>query len=392
MGRRFLLGLLVLAPASVRADESRERTLLVWPSSPAALAAARALADRAAERGAFEVVDAGLIRRRIAAGSEVDVQSFLGEARRVVASAQAALSMNDPQRAIEILEPAARDFLVDLAAPEGRDALRELLVTRARSRLGLHDPVAAMADMALAVRLDPASPPDASGLGPAEQVLLERAIAEAPGAQNGRLAVATEPAGATVTVDGSRRGTSPLDLELPFGDHVVRVDLFGHQPKAVPVSVATGAEARVRLELEAAEGADLAEQIAVKAQAGELDLGSPAHVAILARAAGSSHVLVVDRDRRLSVRLFSGGSFIATGSAEPEGPYDELWARLETESLGRAARNPDERPPPPPPPPLWGRWWFWTAVGVVVVGGVTTGVVLATQEDPGGAVRWGRTP
>lgn len=396
MGR--LLALLLLVPSLARADgnprdlrANRDRTLLVWPASPAAIPAARSLADRAAERGAFEVVDAGLIRRRIAAGSEVDVRSFLGEARRAATSAQAALGMDDPQRALELLAPAVRDFLLDLAAPEGRETLRDLLLIRARARLGLHDPVAAMSDMTLAVRLAPDSLPVAE-LAPAEQALLERAVAEAPSAQTGRLTVSTEPAGASVTVDGTPRGAAPLDLDLPFGEHVVRVDLLGYQPRATTSPVAVGTPASVSLELEVASGPDLAEQIAARAEAGGLDLRSPAEVSVLARAAGAASVVIVERDRRLSVRLFRGGRFIANGATDPEGPYDALWATLETAALGQAARNPDERPPPPPAPPLWGRWWFWTAVGVVVVGGVTTGVVLAAEEDPGGAIRWSRTP
>ncbi len=43
-----------------------------------------------------------------------------------------------------------------------------------------------------------------------------------------------------------------------------------------------------------------------------------------------------------------------------------------------------------PRAPITGRWWFWTGIGAVVVAGVVTGIVIASQPDPGGVVEWGR--
>jgi len=45
----------------------------------------------------------------------------------------------------------------------------------------------------------------------------------------GRIKVTSVPAGATVFVDGVRRGTSPLELELPAGAHTVIVERAGYQ-------------------------------------------------------------------------------------------------------------------------------------------------------------------
>lgn len=45
----------------------------------------------------------------------------------------------------------------------------------------------------------------------------------------GQLTVASVPAGATVFIDGVRRGVTPLALELPHGDHTVIVERAGYQ-------------------------------------------------------------------------------------------------------------------------------------------------------------------
>jgi TonB family protein len=48
---------------------------------------------------------------------------------------------------------------------------------------------------------------------------------------SGTLRVASEPAGAAVSVDGQARGITPLDLSgLPFGPHEVKVELKGYAP------------------------------------------------------------------------------------------------------------------------------------------------------------------
>ena len=46
-------------------------------------------------------------------------------------------------------------------------------------------------------------------------------------AQNGRLAISSQPAGAIVYVDGARRGTSPVLVGLSYGDHEIRLEKSG---------------------------------------------------------------------------------------------------------------------------------------------------------------------
>lgn len=384
----LLTTVLAVAPAAAEPPPPPpEASMVVWPATDGAQTAARALSDRAADRGAFEVVDAGLIRRRVAAGGRVDVQSFLGEVRRLVDTARLSLA-GDPQGTLDRLEPALRDFLVDLGTPEGRVTLRDLLVVRARALLARSDPVAAAADATLAVRLDPAI--DLTSLLPAERALVDRATQDSAIAAAGRLSVETEPVGAEVIVDGVVRGLTPLELELPYGRHVVRVERFGRQPAASIAEVAAGETARVASTLAPAAGEDLVEQIAVKVAAGAFDAGSPEALAVLAQALGVRAVLVVEaRAPRIRARLFREGAWVAEGSADPAGPWDELLARLERAALGRTGRTPGQAEVVPATP-ITGRWWFWTGIGAVVVGGVVTGIVLASQPSPRGEVAWGR--
>ncbi len=313
-----------------------EASVVVWPATRAAEAAARALSDRAADRGAFEVVDAALVRRRVEAGGRVDVGSFLGEVRRVVDTARLSLGSGDPQVALDRLEPALSDFLVDLATPEGRTTLRDLLVVRARALLARSDPVAAGADATLAVRLDPANGGgiDLTSLLPAERALVDRAQQDAGIAPTGRLSIESEPAGAEVVVDGVVRGPTPLELELPFGRHVVRLERFGRQPGAVVAEVAAGQTGRTHLTLAAAEGEDLVEQIAVRVARGAFDGGSPDALSVLAHALGVRAVVVVEASGpRVRARLFRDGAWVTEGSADAAGPSDDLLARLERAAL-----------------------------------------------------------
>jgi hypothetical protein len=65
----------------------------------------------------------------------------------------------------------------------------------------------------------------------------------APAATTGRLDISSDPAGATVNVDGQARGTSPLSLDdLTPGEHQVAVQLAGRTQKR-SVSIEAGATA-----------------------------------------------------------------------------------------------------------------------------------------------------
>jgi formylglycine-generating enzyme required for sulfatase activity len=61
------------------------------------------------------------------------------------------------------------------------------------------------------------------------------------GPATGRIALASEPGGASVTVDGAFRGRTPLELELPAGRvHAVQLSLQAHETARLEVNLARG--------------------------------------------------------------------------------------------------------------------------------------------------------
>jgi len=72
---------------------------------------------------------------------------------------------------------------------------------------------------------------------------------------DGRLAVISEPAGATVTVDSEYRGITPLEVEVaPDTMFDLRVSLAGHATYTNEISVASGARSEIRARLEMLTG------------------------------------------------------------------------------------------------------------------------------------------
>jgi len=72
---------------------------------------------------------------------------------------------------------------------------------------------------------------------------------------DGRLAVASDPTGATVTVDGAFRGTAPLALDLaPGTTYEVTVSMAGRRIFTTGVEISSGRRSEVRAELELLSG------------------------------------------------------------------------------------------------------------------------------------------
>lgn len=68
-------------------------------------------------------------------------------------------------------------------------------------------------------------------------------------AASARLRVEVRPAGAKVSVDGLRTGTTPVSLALPSGQHDLRVELDGYEALVQTVNLAAGTERIVAGEL-----------------------------------------------------------------------------------------------------------------------------------------------
>jgi hypothetical protein len=67
-------------------------------------------------------------------------------------------------------------------------------------------------------------------------------------ATTGTLTVTTNPAGATIAIDGEARGTTPLTLTLSPGTHQIQLQ-GGGDPRTLPVTITAGAEATQYVEL-----------------------------------------------------------------------------------------------------------------------------------------------
>jgi len=69
--------------------------------------------------------------------------------------------------------------------------------------------------------------------------------------EDGRLAVASDPNGASVTVNGVFRGTAPLELDLaPGAEHEVKVSAAGHATFTTEVEISSGRRSDIRAVLE----------------------------------------------------------------------------------------------------------------------------------------------
>ncbi len=157
----------------------------------------------------------------------------------------------------------------------------------------------------------------------------------------GQLHVLSEPAGATVTVDGQNAGQTPLKLPRPGGEYALRLHLEGYQPAADTVAVTRATlepkrrfllrplPARLTLELEPRDGTLLLNGI-------RTDTGQP---------------LQLDSGREHHVSYGKPG-YIAEGRSIRLQPNEERRIRFQLQPQPVAAKPP---PPPPTPPPSPGR-------------------------------------
>ncbi len=90
--------------------------------------------------------------------------------------------------------------------------------------------------------------PDASDRAQVERLLKELA------ARPSRVNVVGRPAGARVVIDGEPRGTAPLELSLPAGEHTFALDSGGHRSPPQTVTLSYGDAVTVRLDLEVRPG------------------------------------------------------------------------------------------------------------------------------------------
>ena len=94
---------------------------------------------------------------------------------------------------------------------------------------------------------DGAESPPAAASGESAPVVAEPP-ASVPGSDVGHVEVSAVE-GAHVEIDGEDRGAVPVTIELPLGEHRVRVTAPGHHPWQTTIEVEPGANAAVKAEL-----------------------------------------------------------------------------------------------------------------------------------------------
>lgn len=206
------------------------------------------------DAGGARVVDAlGDARAAVAAGAvPVSVLAGFRHVREQVDEGWRAYLHVKVELAASRLAAARTDAEALIALPGGA-----ALYADASLRLGavlgtLGRTKEAEAALALAIALDPDRPVALAEFSPDVVAAVDAVRGRAPAVRS--IQVATEPAGATVSIDGKDVGRAPLAVDLALGQHVVVARLALHQSRAQAFAVGD-ATTNVALELDRDEPA-----------------------------------------------------------------------------------------------------------------------------------------
>jgi hypothetical protein len=195
------------------------------------------------------------------------VDDAVGEARAAVAAGAVPIATLERFRRVrEQVDEGWRAFLrvqVDFAASRLAAARTEAeglvaipggaaLYADASLRLGavlgyLGRTGESQASLALALALDPERPITLAEFSPDVVAAVDAVRGLTKPVRSVR--IASQPAGAQITIDGKDVGRAPLHVELPIGQHVVVARVPQYQPRALAIAV-DGATSEVALELE----------------------------------------------------------------------------------------------------------------------------------------------
>lgn len=174
--------------------------------------------------------------------------------------------MTDPHRWADGRSPKGGDALVRALEPappldeatraQVRNQLLHATAVVVPPRMAWRAPVIGATAVVLAGillwRFQPTDEPAEVELRPEVAAAVDRVV-EAPAAAvtPSRVAITSEPSGATIYVDGEMRGTAPLQLELLPGTYTIEAELEGYASARVTHSANRGERARVVLALAA---------------------------------------------------------------------------------------------------------------------------------------------
>jgi hypothetical protein len=299
----------------------------------------------------------------------------VAQAQALIEGAKADLHPSfDTGAALDKLARGEHVLLGVVPTPLVIDAIYRLEVVRAEAYAARSDDASASAAFARA-RL---WKPQLTALDPARfqprLVQLYRAAGVVPPGK-GSLGVVSDPAGGTLWVDGKTFGVTPVQIELPVGEHTIAVTLNGHEPRAERVTIVDGKE----IDLDMLLSRLPAEQRALDLREG-LITGSgtagPSDGAITAVAEdladlAAADVLILVRDGEHGLEAASWEN--RTKSLSGWVPADDgtSVARTIPGVLDpRIIVDPRPQPPQPPPPPRWYRRWWGTSLLVAAGLGV----------------------
>jgi hypothetical protein len=230
-------------------------------------------------------------------------------------------------------------------------------------------------------------------------VLETRAAYDA--AAKGRVVVTTQPAGATVYVDGEAQATpSPQTLELPNGPHDVRLDLAGRQHVVESVDVAGGG-AQSELAAALPEAPTQADALLAPLVVQLDDARPPAELSRAAQKLGVDLVAVVKSTPAAGNKVELRGwlydvrrdLILKRATREAGGSDDELrlGGRYFARELTTGVRLDGKLEPPPHKDTFAEKWqrfrdskWFWPVVGSVgglVVTGAAVGIGVGVAHQ-----------
>jgi len=358
---------------------------------------AAALADVAREAGAARVVvDAVADARAAAADGAVPVATLarFRHVREEIDEGWRAYTQVQLEFAASRLASARTDAEPLLALPGAA-----VLYADASLRLGavlaqLGRAAESRAAIALALALDPDRPITELEFSPDVIAAVAAARARAPAAH--AVELASEPAGAAITVDGRDAGRTPATLELAAGAHVVIARAPAYRPSAQAFAV-DAATPRITVAL---DRDDTAAALAGGAVLGLPDAAAQNLVdAALELADLDEVVLAAETDRRggptLLVQRCAGApakctAVVEIGYADASGVFAaarSAWSSLRAAELRY-------------PPSVLGDSrvtevhvaehhcavcrspYLWGGIGAVVVAGAVTAIVLATAAKP----------
>jgi hypothetical protein len=251
----------------------------------------------------------------------------------------------------------------------------------------------AQAALALALALDPDRPITLAEFSPEVVAMVEAARVRTPAVRD--VAIASEPPGAIVSVDGKQLGPAPLHASLALGQHVIvaRAPLHFAAAQAIAIGEASG-DVALALEPDPA-----ALPLADGARIGLADPGAQELVDAVLRFAELDEVVVVaDSDRRgggaLLVQRCAGTPARCTAIVElGYGARDGLPAAAR--AAWQAVRAADLRYPPGVlgDPRVAGERpvrrcelcrspWLWSSVGAAAVLGTIAVIAIVSSSRP----------